>query len=274
MPLPVSRNLRRRARRLRLRVPSVAPATTTEATVKGARLRTVPTSTNVTPIEFIFPFAPIEITYNQLSAEWASIDRPLNTPLIDLKGYNLMRVELRFLLAVPFDGIRISIDNDIRTLRSIATSQDPVAFINMDRMLTNPFNISRIGPSRTNQGFFFRIADMSVQSMRRNAANEITSAEVTMTLQETANPPIRKIHFDKINYSLPRLRGRLRPSSTVTKTTRPTAKNPESASSIGTALSYTNRKPFISADRAEAQARVNALRARTVPASAAPVRRL
>lgn len=225
MPLPrrgsaLSR-LRGLRRRLRLRIPSVSPPATTEAVTKGARLRTVPTGRNAIPIEFVFPFAPIEITYNGLSAEWVAIDRPLNTPLIDLKGYNLMRVELRFLVAVPFDGVRVSIDNDIRTLRAIATSQDPVAFINMDRMLTNPFNISRIGPTRSNQGFFFRVADMSVQSIRRNIANEITSAEVSMTLQETANPPIRKIYFTPIQFP-----SNTTASSTRTKINRPTPTSP------------------------------------------------
>lgn len=210
------RRLRRNARTLRLKLPAVAAPATIDSVTKGARLRTVPASQKAKATEFVFPFTPIEITYDGLSPEWVSIDRPLNTPLIDLKGYNLMRVELRFLLAVPLDGIRVSIDNDIRTLRMIANSQDPVAFINMDRMLTNPFNVSRLGQNRTNQGFFFRIADMSVQSMRRNLQNEITAAEISITLQEEANPPIRKIYFQPVTYSIA-----TKPSTTKTKTSSP-----------------------------------------------------
>lgn len=182
-------------RKLRVTIPtSAAPVT------KDARLRTVPSTRDDPYIEFVFPFTPIEITYDALAPEWVEIDRPLNTPLVDLKGYNLMKVNLRFLVAVPFDGIEITVDNDIRTLRSIANSNDPVSFINMDRMLTNPFNISRLKSDRPNAGFFFRIAEMSINSIRRNLFNEITSAEVTMTLQETANPPIRKIYFETVDY--------------------------------------------------------------------------
>jgi hypothetical protein len=146
--------------------------------------------------------------------EWVEIDRPLNTPIVDLKSLNLMKVALRFLVAVPFDGINVSVDNDIRTLRTIANSSDPVSFINMDRMLTNPFNVSRSDSRRTAAGFFFRVADMSIQSIRRNLRNEITSAEVSMTLQETANPPIRAIYFAPISYSVASA-----PSTTTTKKT-------------------------------------------------------
>lgn len=216
MPLAVGSNARRaigrNIRRLRVSLPTTAQTTVT----KDARLRTVPAARRGGAIEFVFPFAPIEISYENLSPEWVEIDRPLNTPLIDLKGLNLMRVSLRFLVAVPYDGIRVSVDNDIRTLRQIANSNDPVAFINMDRMLTNPFNVSRSDSRRNSSGFFFRVADMSVQSIRRNIRNEITSAEVSMTLQETANPPIRAIYFAPINYSVATA-----PTAVVTKKSAP-----------------------------------------------------
>lgn len=183
-------------RKLRVTLPASAIPIT-----KEARLRTVPLAKGAEAIEFVFPFTPIEITYEGLSPEWVSIDRPLNTPLIDLKGFNLMRVTLRFLIAVPFDGVTVSIDNDIRALRSIANSEDPVAFVNMDRMLTNPFNIARLRSNRSSAGFFFRVADMSVNSTRRNLDNEITAAEVSITLQETANPPIRQLYFAPKTYT-------------------------------------------------------------------------
>ena len=179
-------------RKLRIRL-----AVTGIAVTKEVSLQTVGGGAK----QFIFPFAPIEVSYDSLAPEWVSIDRPLLTPIIDLKGYNLLRVSLRFLLAVPYDGITTSIDNEIRTLRSIANSSNPCAFINMDKMLTNPFNVPRTGYSRPNKGFFFRVAEMSVSSLRRNLNNEITSAEVSLTLQETANPPIRAVYFAPINYS-------------------------------------------------------------------------
>lgn len=204
-------------RKLRVTLPASAVPTT-----KEARLKTVPLSKDSVPIEFVFPFTPIEITYEGLAPEWVSVDRPLNTPLIDLKGYNLLRVNLRFLIAVPFDGVTVSIDNDIRTLRSIANAEDPVAFVNMDRMLTNPFNVARLKSNRTAEGFFFRVADMSINSMRRNLNNEITSAEVSITLQETANPPIRTVYFEQVTYKKPK-----RPSSTRRKRKKKEPKQPQ-----------------------------------------------
>lgn len=165
-----------------------------------AKMRTVPVNSASAPTEFQFPFVPIQISYENLAPELVEIDRPQNLPYVDRKGYKLLRVNLQFLLARPFDGFSQSVDADIRILRSMANSSDPVVFSNMDGMLTNPFNIPQLGINRSNTAFFFRIGELSVQSVRRNRSNEITAAEISITLVEDANSRAQVISFPAIQY--------------------------------------------------------------------------
>jgi hypothetical protein len=176
-------------------VPSVAQPISREV-----RMRTVPTGTRSTITEFIFPYAPIAMTYDGLAPEYVQIERPQNLPLVDLKKFNLLTVSLQFLVAVPNDGISVSVDNELRVLRGLANSIYPVSFINMDGMVTNPFNITRLGPARNASAFFFRITDLSINALRRNTNNEVTSAEVSMSLVEVANPSVNVITFPAITY--------------------------------------------------------------------------
>ncbi len=167
------------------------------------RLVTVPTGNNPVVKEFYFPFTPTNINYENLAPEYIEISRPQNQPMIGLSQYKLMKISFQFLLAVPLDGIKISIDEEIRTLREFANSESPVAFVNMDDMLMNPFNIVSTDvfkTSRPSSAFFFRITDLSLNSTRRNQNNLITSAEVSISLIEVNNPTLSAANFLRIKY--------------------------------------------------------------------------
>lgn len=189
-------NVRRRNLR---RMVAVLPARSLPLTAQ-AKMRTVPVNSAAAPTEFPFPFVPIQVSYENLAPELVEIERPQNLPYVDRKAYKLLRVSLQFLLARPFDGFSQSVDPDIRILRSMANSNDPVVFTNMDGMLTNPFNIPQLGVNRSNTAFFFRIGELSVQSVRRNRSNEITAAEISLTLVEDANTRAQVIAFPAIQY--------------------------------------------------------------------------
>lgn len=149
--------------------------------------------------EFIFPFPPIDIQYSGMSGQWVDIARPGRTPIIDYAGAQLLQVSFKFLVARPWDGLDYGVDQDLETLRYIASSQSTVSFFGFDGMMTKPFQIPG-QPDRRKGGFFFNVIEFSVNSMRRNAANEITAAECSITLQEENNPNIVAKAFPPIVY--------------------------------------------------------------------------
>jgi len=151
------------------------------------------------PYEFFFPYAPIDVQYSNMAAEWTEINRPGRTPLIDYSQSKLLDVSFNFLVARPGDGITYSVDDDLVTLRYMASSKRTVSVFGMDGMLTNPFQIPG-QPSRTSSGFFFHITDFTVRSVRRNKDNQITAAECSITLREVNNPDIGVVRFPAITY--------------------------------------------------------------------------
>lgn len=156
-------------------------------------------SINDQPYEFVFPFAPIDVQYSNLAAEWTEINRPGRTPLIDYSQSKLLEVSFNFLVARPNDGLAYSVDDDLVTLRYMASSTRTVSMFGMDGMLTNPFQIPG-QPARTSGGFFFHITDLSIRSVRRNKDNQITAAECSITLREVNNPDISAVRFPPIEY--------------------------------------------------------------------------
>lgn len=161
---------------------------------------TVPQNREDEILKFVFPFTPISVTYSDLSPEYSEVERPGNQPFVELKSFRLMKVSFTFLLAVPFDGVEQSVDDDIVLLRRMANSRNPVAIINMDRALTRAMNVRRLENNRNLNRFFFRVADLSVEAIRRNERNKVTVAQVSITLQEVANPRVSTIAFPQITY--------------------------------------------------------------------------
>ena len=152
--------------------------------------------------EFVFPFAPIDIQYSNLAAEWTDIARPGRTPLVEFVSNKLLNVSFKFLVARPFDGLFYSVDDSLRILRFMASSQKTVSFFGFDGMLTNPFQIDG-QPTRSNSGFYFHITDFSISSLRRNSSNEITAAECSITVTEVNNPDVTVVQFPVITYPVP-----------------------------------------------------------------------
>jgi len=141
---------------------------------------------------FHFPYVPNNVSYSGLGSEWTNIDRQGNYPLVEWAKWQLMRVELEFLLAedrlvsggtkVP-DGIFVSVQNRLNVLRRMAQRQAPVSIFNLDDL----FRVQVRRAAKTGKPMQFVIADMSVQSSRRamdSIEKEITAATVRLTLQE------------------------------------------------------------------------------------------
>jgi hypothetical protein len=148
---------------------------------------------NIDP--FIFPFTPQQIQYSNLSPEISEISRPGKTPLIAFNRYRAKQVSFKFLLAVPNDGMFISIDDSIDQLQRIVNSTRTIYFTNLDKQITNSLTTGN-----TN-GIFWSIIDFSLSSIRRNADNKIVAAEANITLVENINPTIKAADLPVITYT-------------------------------------------------------------------------
>lgn len=147
------------------------------------------------PLSFVFPYAPQQIQYSNMSPEFAEISRPGKTPIIAFTRYRARQLSFKFLLAVPLDGLKISIDESIQFLQSMAASATTVYFTNMDKQISNPITVD------SESRIFWSISDLNFSSIRRNEVNEITAAEANITLVENLNPTIQAAQLPRITYT-------------------------------------------------------------------------
>ena len=158
-----------------------------------AFIRLLPIQGNDTIYEFHFPFSPINISYDGLANEIAEIDRPGATSILAFKKHQLMKVSFDFVVAVPYDGIKTSVDSDLFILRTMAEhTTRPVRVFNLDQMFERTSR-RRYQPANTRHRSYltkFRIAELNVTSVKRNMKGEITQADCKITLIEDVNPKI------------------------------------------------------------------------------------
>lgn len=138
--------------------------------------------------DFVFPYNPREINLGQLSDETAQIARPATTPILAFKSHRLMTLNFTALIAHPGDGLVTSIDKELQILRKFASSSDRVfELVNYDIFTNTPFNYRNMSIERSN-GLFFSITEMTINVTRRNRLNQITQANVEISLIENRNP--------------------------------------------------------------------------------------
>ena len=138
--------------------------------------------------DFYFPYTPQSIDYSDMSDEIAEIPRVGTTPIVTFKSHKLMRVSMEFLVAVPYDGLIIDVEDSLNILRNFAAnSQRSVIFYHLDEMLTRGWSYRR-GPQ--GRPPFFTIVDLNINARQRNSNGKITQAIVRMTFIENQNPDI------------------------------------------------------------------------------------
>jgi hypothetical protein len=167
--------------------------------------------------DFYFPFTPQGIQYSDLSDEVAEIPRAGTLPLVVFKSHKLMRVSFEFLVAVPYDGMSINVEDSLNILRQFSTnSQRGVVFFNMDAMLTSPHQYRR-GPSA--RPLQFNIAEMNITARQRDSLGKITQAVVNITLVENQNPTMTVVKVPPID--IPRRKKKCIGPKCKTTTTKP-----------------------------------------------------
>jgi hypothetical protein len=138
--------------------------------------------------DFYFPFTPQGISYTDMSDEIAEIPRPGTTPIVTFRSHRLMKVSMEFLVAVPYDGLILDIEDSLNILRFFSTnSQRSVIFYNLDNLLTAGHNY-RKGPF--GRPAAFTITEMNITARQRNSNGKITQAIVNMSFVENRNPNI------------------------------------------------------------------------------------
>lgn len=147
-------------------------------------------------LEFTFPFPPQVISYRDLSPEMSQIARPGKTPIVAFSRYKARQVDIKFLVAVPTDGLFIDVETDLRILQFMASTGRPVWFYNYDKFLGNQFSDAIVGIAT----FFWTITDLSFESVRRNSAQRIVQASVSMSIVENNNPNVVVAELPKITY--------------------------------------------------------------------------
>ena len=148
---------------------------------------------------FVFPYAPVEVTYNNIARKYTEIERPGDFPLLDSVAPQLMKVQLQFRIADPASNGTLPIEGELDKLRLMALLPGPILIYNMESYLSRP-----IAPTVTFRGLklaFFRMTDLGITVKRKNRDNRATQADVQMTLTEDRNPYIPAIALPPIDYS-------------------------------------------------------------------------
>lgn len=149
--------------------------------------------------EFIFPYAPVEVSYTGLSRQYTELNRPGDFALLDSVAPQLMKVSLQFRVADPKTHGQASIQPDLDNLRLISLLPGPILITNMDGYLSRP-----IAPTADFLGLrlsFFRMTELTVNVKRRNRNNEATQADCQMTLTEDRNPYVPVVSLAPIDYA-------------------------------------------------------------------------
>ena len=149
--------------------------------------------------EFIFPYAPVEVSYTGLSRQYTELNRPGDFALLDSVAPQLMKVAIQFRVADPKTHGQASIESDLDNLRIISLLTGPILITNMDGYLSRP-----IAPTAEFKGLrlaFFRMTELTVNVKRRNRNNEATQADCQMTLTEDRNPYVPVVSLAPIDYT-------------------------------------------------------------------------
>lgn len=127
---------------------------------------------------FNFPYAPNSINIKDISDSYEQLPRPGREPLLYRSEQRLMSVDLTLILTSDTSKGYNSAEWNINWLRLLARSNKDIAVIGLGEVVT---------------GKLFRIVDISVNSARLNVKQEITIAEVQLSLTQVHYDEVQKI---------------------------------------------------------------------------------
>ena len=150
-------------------------------------------------VDFVFPYAPVEVSYTGLSRQYTELNRPGDFSLLDSVAPQLMKVAIQFRVADPKTHGQASIESQLDNLRLISLFPGTIIVTNMDGYLSRP-----IAPTVEYLGMrlaVFRITDLSITVKRRDRKNQATQADCQLTLTEDRNPYVPVVSLARIDYN-------------------------------------------------------------------------
>lgn len=164
---------------------------------------------------FYFDYAPSNVSYQGLGAQWVEVPRSGDLPIVEFSSWALMKVSMDFLIANTLttprgdkhpDGLVTGVYEKIETLRRMAQRPYPISVFGLDQLL----RISMRRAEMIGKPLEFVISDLNISSMRRTIEEgdkEITTAQVKLTLQEMPVEMIKSVQFGKPDIVVPYVPG-------------------------------------------------------------------
>jgi hypothetical protein len=145
---------------------------TADANVRQVTIRTVQSinffgSTLVPSVTF--PLAPNDVSFSDLADRYEEIERPGRDPLVYKSGARNPKMELRLLLTANDNRGSASMEFGLVWLRLVARVDIDVILIGMGLMSSSAR---------------YRVTELSASAVRLNPNQEITAAEVSLSLVE------------------------------------------------------------------------------------------
>lgn len=125
-----------------------------------------------------FPYAPNSLSVSEIADNYEQLNRPGREPMLFRSEQRLMSIELSLLMTADTGKGINSAEFNIWWLRLIARSDKDVSVVGLGDIVT---------------GHLFRIVDLSAKSVRMNSKQQITIAEVGVSLVETHYDERQKI---------------------------------------------------------------------------------
>lgn len=149
-----------------------------------------------------FPYSPVEVSYENISAEYEEIQRPSDYSFVARRAPQLTRVSFEFRVADrPTHGYD-PILRDLEVLRRMAVADVPIMLVGMGDWMFNGDNWDRVQVTGVRGQALFRIMEMGVTVVKRDPlSNDPTQADCSVTLIEDRNPvfnvtPLLRVAYD------------------------------------------------------------------------------
>lgn len=154
-----------------------------------------------TTTTFEFPASPLEISFDNLSSKYQEVPRPGKYPILIFDELSLTRASLSFRLFKKGTGGFAPVEDDMRTLRSMATAPGYVWFRGIDKMLQEPLQPVLLDGGTSRNTAWWRITDFSMNVVYRNFLNQATQVDCEIQLTEERNPSIPTLVLPAITYT-------------------------------------------------------------------------
>ena len=146
-----------------------------------------------------FPYAPVQVEFSKLAAEWEEVERPGQSAILAHRGPQLLRAAFQFRIAHrPSNGLQ-SIERDMEMLRKIAASPKPVSIVGLGSFFDTTALIRLQGWAW--HGVRFRVLNLDISVIRRGPSNEPWQADCDMELVEDRNPTFLAVAFTPFVYA-------------------------------------------------------------------------